>query len=108
MTPFSHLTCLRLRGNNEVQTKEAAELLGGGIRGILADWSKRGSEIQVLGPVEATISRLKGKYRWQILLKSKNASLLRHLVIQVQELSRKILKARGVQLVLDIDAYQMN
>jgi primosomal protein N' (replication factor Y) len=105
--PFSHLVCLRLKGNNKDETEKVAQRLSVGIRDILAGWPKRGKEIQVLGPVEASISRLKGKYRWQILIKSKSMSLLKHLLNAVEKSSRKVLQSSGVNLVLDVDPYQM-
>jgi primosomal protein N' (replication factor Y) len=105
--PFSHLVCLRLKGNNKGKTEKAAQRLSVDIRGILAGWPKRGKEIQVLGPVEAPISRLKGKYRWQILIKSKSVSLLKHLLTGVEKSSRKVLQSSGVHLILDVDPYQM-
>jgi len=105
--PFSHLAVLRLKGNNETKTSEAAHTVVRNIKGILNRWPKRGKELQVLGPVEAPISRLKGKYRWQILIKSKSVSLLHHLLNEVETRSRRFLQSSGVQLVLDIDPYQM-
>jgi len=105
--PFSHLVCLRLKGNNKGKTEKAAQRLSADIRDILAGWPKRGKEIQVLGPVEAPISRLKGKYRWQILIKSKSVSLLKHLLTGVEKSSRKVLQSSGVHLILDVDPYQM-
>jgi primosomal protein N' (replication factor Y) len=105
--PYSHLACLWLKGNNKGKTEEAVNHLSIGIKGILARWPKRGREIQVLGPVEAPIARLKGKYRWQILIKSKNISLMQHLLTEVDRLSRGGLQSSGVHLILDVDPYQM-
>jgi primosomal protein N' (replication factor Y) len=105
--PFSHLVCLRLKGNNKDKTEKAARGMSADIRNILDGWPKHGKEIQVLGPVEAPISRIKGKYRWQILIKSKSMSILKPLLNAVDKDSRKGLQASGVNLVLDVDPYQM-
>ena len=105
--PFSHLAFLRLKGNSREKTSEAAHYLAGNINRILKGWPKRGKEVMVLGPVESPISRLKGKYRWQILLKSKSAALLLHLLNEVEVLSKGFLRSGGVQLVTDIDPYHM-
>jgi primosomal protein N' (replication factor Y) len=105
--PFSHLACLRLLGNSKGKTTDAAQRLSLGIRDILAKWPKRGKEILVLGPVEAPISKIKGKFRWQILLKSESSSLLHHLLGRIEKSARKDLKSTGVHLILDIDPYQM-
>jgi len=105
--PFSHLACLTLKGNSKKETEEAAQQLNQAIRGTLAKWPRRGKEIHVLGPAEAPISRLKGKYRWQILVKSKNVSLMRHLLTRAEQLKGKIFQSSGVSLILDMDPYHM-
>jgi len=106
--PFSYLAFLRLKGNSNKKTSEAAHYLARDIKGILGNWPKRGKEILVLGPVEGTLSRLKGKYRWQILIKSKNPSILQHLLNEVETRSKSFLKSSGVHLVMDMDPYQMS
>ncbi|MCD6296847.1 MAG: primosomal protein N' [Deltaproteobacteria bacterium] len=105
--PFSHLACLRLKGNNREKTAEAVHRFSLSVRGILTQWPKRGKEIQVLGPAEAPISKLKGKHRWQILIKSKSVSLLQHFLTEVERRYKKGLQSNGVNLVLDVDPYQM-
>ena len=105
--PFSHLTCLRLEGNNKERTQETVEQLGLGIRAIIAKQPEIGNSIHLLGPVEAPIARLKGKYRWQILIKSKNISLQKYLLGEIHRLSLKMLRSSGVRLVIDVDPYQM-
>ncbi|MDY6972650.1 MAG: primosomal protein N' [Thermodesulfobacteriota bacterium] len=105
--PFSHLACLRLKGNNKGRTAEAVRQLSLDIRKVLNGWPKRGKEIQVLGPVEAPIPKMKGKYRWHILIKSTSASLSQHLLTEIERLSRKALQSKGVHLTLDVDPYQM-
>jgi primosomal protein N' (replication factor Y) len=61
-----------------------------------------------LGPIEATLSKLHGKYRWQILVKSRSVSLLRHLLTEIERLSKKDLRSTGVHLITDVDPYQMS
>jgi len=68
--PFSYLACLRLQGNSSQTTEAMAQRVGQGIVGVLRQWPKRGKDIQVLGPAEAPLAKLKGKYRWQILIRA--------------------------------------
>jgi primosomal protein N' (replication factor Y) len=105
--PFSHLACLRLLGNSKTKTADAAKRLSSGIQNALGKWPKRGKEIQLLGPAEAPISKLKGKIRWQLLLKSRSTSLLHHLLCDIDRFSRNELTASGVHLIIDVDPYQM-
>ena len=105
--PFSYLACLRLQGNNKRVTADMAQQVGKEIKGILGKWPKRGKEIQVLGPAEAPLAKLKGKYRWQILVKSKRAELLHYFLEKVEMVSGRMLRSRGVSLIIDVDPYQM-
>jgi primosomal protein N' (replication factor Y) len=105
--PFSHLACLRFQGNNQKTTAAMAQRLGQEMTGILRRWPKRGKEIQVLGPVEAPLAKLKGKYRWQILVKSKGVALLQYFLKEVGGLSKGILRSSGVSMMIDVDPYQM-
>lgn len=105
--PFSYLACLRLRGNNKRVTANMAHQVGKEIMGILGKWPKRGKEIQVLGPAEAPLAKLKGKYRWQILVKSKGAELLHYFLEKVEGVSKRKLRSSGVSMIMDVDPYQM-
>jgi len=105
--PFSYLACLKVQGNNSEATANMAQRLGRGITGVLERWPKRGREIQVLGPAEAPLAKLKGKYRWQILIKCKGAELLHYFLREIDTLTRKMLRGSGVSLIVDVDPYQM-
>jgi len=105
--PFSRLACIKLEGNNKDKTTKIVSRLGLNIKKILLGWPRRGKELQVLGPVEAPIAKLKGKYRWQILIKAQSAALLKHFLSETERLSENILKYSGVTLVIDIDPYHM-
>ncbi|MBN2124710.1 MAG: primosomal protein N', partial [Deltaproteobacteria bacterium] len=105
--PFSYLACLKLQGNSRQKTEEMSSLLGRGMHGILKKWPKRGKEIRVLGPTEAPLQKLKGKYRMQILVKSGSSALLHVFLREVEAEARRMLRSTGVSLALDVDPYQM-
>ncbi|MFC1868432.1 primosomal protein N', partial [Thermodesulfobacteriota bacterium] len=105
--PFSYLACLRFQGNNRKATAEMAQQIGVEIKTMLEKWLKRGKEIQVLGPAEAPLAKLKGKHRWQILLKSKGTEILHYFLKEVEGLSKNMLRKSGVTMIIDVDPYQM-
>lgn len=105
--PFSYTACLKLQGNQEQETTETARRIGDGMHEILQRWPRRGKEVQILGPAEAPIARLKGKYRRQILVKSRGTALLHYFLEEVDAMSRRILKNTGVDMAIDVDPYQM-
>jgi len=105
--PFSYLAGLRFKGNIRKDTISGSKQIGDHMRGILSGWPKRGKQIQILGPAEAPLARLKGKYRYQILIKSNSAELLHYLLDKVEETSKRILRNSGVSMIIDVDPYQM-
>jgi len=104
--PFCSLACLRLQGNNKKRTEAAVQRLSSNLQTILKRWPRRGKEIQVLGPVEAPIARIKGKVRWQFLVKSRSPALLRHFLVEIER-SSTWLRSQGVYLISDVDPYDM-
>ncbi len=105
--PFGYLACIRFSGNVKNETKAGAEKIAHEMKVILANWPKEGKTIQVLGPAEAPLAKLRGKYRWQILLKSKNSNVLHYFLERVKDASTPMLKGSGVSMMIDIDPYQM-
>ena len=105
--PFSYLACLRLQGNHKQKTEEMARRMVDRMIQVTGSWPKRGKDLRVLGPVEAPLSKLKGKYRWQIFIRSKGPNLLHVFIKKVGESLRRLLKGSGVSLTIDIDPYQM-
>ncbi len=60
--------------------------------------------ISVLGPAPAPIERIKGKYRWHLLLKSRNVKEL----LLVRNLMQKGIKKNSkIQIVFDLDPQDM-
>ena len=58
--PFSYLACLRVQGNHKQKTDDMARKMVEEMIRVVGNWPKRGKELQVLGPVEAPLSKLKG------------------------------------------------
>ncbi len=105
--PYSHLAVVRVEGNSKNQTSEAARFLKQDILATLNRWHKDGPALQILGPAEAPVSKIKGKYRWQILIKGKRISLIHYLLNDMEIKTRRFLQSKGTRVVLDIDPYQM-
>jgi primosomal protein N' (replication factor Y) len=95
--PFSRIANIRLSsiegGLAESFARDAAEA----IRGESAAWG-----IKVLGPAPAPIEKLRGRYRWQILIKAPSARILSGLMAStIPKLEAKI--PRKVRLNVDVD-----
>ena len=96
-----------IEGNSKRSTTTIAQRIGSAMRGILDRWPERGKYLHVMGPAEAPLAKLKGKYRCQIIVKSKGTELLHYYLREVEAVSKKILRKSGVGLIIDVDPYQM-
>ncbi len=105
--PFSSLAILRFLGNSKTKTKKIAQHMGVRIGNISGKVKKGKKDIEVLGPVEAPMAKLKGKYRQQILIKSRSSKALNLLLKEVEKGSVRVLSSSGVRLIIDVDPYQM-
>ncbi len=98
--PFSKLSVIRIDGPSEgVVSSGAMELKR------ISDTLTRNNAfagIRVLGPAPALIGRLKGRYRWQLLVKAGSAGVLNGFIRDLK--GRFESKGRkGVNVTIDID-----
>jgi len=102
--PFGRLVNLRLDGPrlSEVETK--AKTLAEALRKLQARSPKFNEQIQVLGPAAAPIEKLRNRYRWQLLLRGKQSSVLLSFARHALELMPS---SRGVRLHVDVDPNSM-
>lgn len=104
--PFSRLINVLFLGNQEVQVKEVAEKTNR----LLRQASKKNHwapSLELLGPVSAPIARIKGRYRWQLLLKGEDSRILHQAAVVIQQAERSLIQGLGVQIVLDVDPVDM-
>ena len=71
--PFSRLVRLEYRHHDARKAEECAHQMAG----LLRQWLReKNSPIKMLGPVPCFFSRLYGRYRWQIILRGSEPSLI--------------------------------
>ncbi len=75
--PYSEMICIRISGDDNDITRRNAFLF----KDVFGDISKMQEDIAVLGPIPAMVSKVKNKYRWQIIYKCHNADLLNDRII---------------------------
>jgi primosomal protein N' (replication factor Y) (superfamily II helicase) len=72
--PFSRLINVVVSGVEEERTQEAATAAAGWLRGLIA--SQRLQGIELVGPAPCPIDRIRGRWRWHLLLRADGAALL--------------------------------
>ncbi|MEW6185037.1 MAG: primosomal protein N' [Thermodesulfobacteriota bacterium] len=104
--PFSRLICCLIQGHKEEEVGLVSEELGRFLRQALRKnhWA---STLEVLGPVPAPITRIKGWYRWQLLLKGENVRVLHQAAVMVRDRETDLVKGRKVRILLDVDPVDM-
>jgi len=102
--PFCRLVSLRVEGPKaaDVETKIKALAHSVRTRSVCSDTLP--AQLEVLGPAPAPILRLRGRYRWQLLLKGKQSGAL----LEIAGHARSVWpRSRHYRLHIDVDPYSM-
>ena len=92
--PFGYMTSLIISGPFKSKLEKYASQL--------VKISNKDKEISLLGPVEAPIFLLRGKYRYRILLKGNNRKNLNKLTVNMLKITPK---PTSIKVVVDVDPY---
>ncbi len=96
--PFGRLVCFRISGTNERRVEECARELGTLARACAGD-GKNQCRIDILGPAEAPIAKIKGRYRRQMLLKADDIKTLHRVTRMIMTRCTR----RGPAVKVDVD-----
>jgi primosomal protein N' (replication factor Y) len=94
------------QGNQETVVAQVAEKASGYVRKEIHK-NKWAASLEILGPVPAPISKIKGRYRRQMLLKGENSRILHQAACLIQEAEKSLIQGTGVQIILDVDPVDM-
>ena len=103
--PYSRLVSLRVQGKSEKDVKGVAEVLAEG----MCSYMKNMPEvfIRILGPAPAPVTKIKGDYRWHILLKGENQRILKECVSSGIGTASKHPSSKKVRVSIDVDPIDM-
>ncbi len=99
--PFSRLVRLVIRGTNEKNVENDANIIADMLRVSIYEHSDK---IIILGAVPCTISKLNKYYRWNILIKTPSHALLKSFF---NKLSDNFIAQNGNYIEIDIDPVSM-
>mgnify|MGYP002399312689 FL=1 len=94
--PFSRIINLRLSATKKETLLEQAMRLKDAAQKLCAQY---GSKVEIIGPAESPLAKIKNRWRWQMMLKSENAAAL-------HQLARRLMQTTGtssVKITLDVD-----
>ena len=108
--PFAHVATLLLRGKDEQAVIDAAHTA----RDQLEIWQTdqehasqganvKEATVEILGPAPAPLSKIEGKFRWHLLLRSTDAQKIGRLFKRFTNEPPAIIKSKAIEFVIDID-----
>ncbi len=100
--PFTRLALVRISGPQEDAVAGEAKRLGEQLRRDLGRHREWASYVRILGPAPAGLSKLKGRFRWQLLVKAYGRKPLENLLFRLRQQWRAPSGSK-IDLTLDID-----
>jgi len=96
--PFARITSVLLKGNDLKKVEKTIQSLS-----LILKQMIKGKGIELLGPVAAPVSKIRGKHRQIMLIKAKEISLIRKtLIICLEKLKAKT-SLSGIDIEIDVD-----
>lgn len=99
--PFGRIIRIVFLDKNESRVKETA----GALTKMLKTYSRNNQlPVDILGPVVASISKIRDKFRWHTILKSTNSGDAHKVAAQI---NNGHVNAKGTQIIVDVDPFNM-
>ena len=102
--PFSRLVNIRFTGKSERETGELSARAGEIARKLVT--KLKPGAVHILGPSPCPVSKIRNRYRFQMLLKSTNAGLLRSFTKKLRKLISNV--TGDVKVSVDVDPYNFS
>jgi primosomal protein N' (replication factor Y) (superfamily II helicase) len=100
--PFARLAMVRIEGAEPHIVRRAAEAVA---KSLARDSTPEG--IRVLGPAPAPIERIKQRYRWQVMIKSRELKPMRAAIAAMRAEVGPSAERDDIYLAIDIDPVRM-
>jgi primosomal protein N' (replication factor Y) len=101
--PFSRMIQLKISGKDAHETAQFARRLGDLCQRLKSTCPAHYGSVDIMGPIEASLTRIAGRYRWQILLKSARISALHRFMHQLMTAHHTHFNHRRIRVAVDVD-----
>jgi len=100
--PYGRMALLLFKGTDENEVAQSAGICANALRSLAPP------DVEIMGPVQAPISRIQKTYRWQVLLKSDSHNRLNAVARQAAaQFKPKQKRGQKVSLAINIDPVSM-
>jgi len=96
--PFRRLATVLFTGAGKEQVDQAAEACAEAIRG-----EAEARRVEVLGPAPQALAKIRGRYRWHLLLKGESSSAVRWVAARGLEWAESKARPTAVRVQADVD-----
>ncbi len=101
--PFSRMIQFKISGKDPKQTRNHALKLGDCCRALKTSNPVLYRGVEIMGPIESSLAKIARRYRWQILLKGRQAKALHQFVSQLLAENTSMFRHRQVWVAIDVD-----
>jgi primosomal protein N' (replication factor Y) len=101
--PFSRMIQLKISGKDKLKTREQALNLGDLCNALKATRPSLYDSVEIMGPIEASFTKIAKRYRWQILLKGTRVGALHKFIGQLLADNSTAFHHHQVRVVIDVD-----
>ena len=101
--PYSRMIQLKISGKAPQETESHARRVGDLCRVLKAGHTIDYQSVDIMGPIEASLTRIAGRYRWQVLLKGLNAGALHQFINQLLSDNPSVFTRQPIQVAIDVD-----
>jgi primosomal protein N' (replication factor Y) len=101
--PFSRMIQLKISGKDPALTRNYAHQLGDRCRTLKTSNSSLYGTVEIMGPIESSLTKVARRYRWQILLKGRYARALHKFASRLLAENSTVFHNSRVRVVIDVD-----
>lgn len=95
--PFSKIICVQFQGVSQTLVPQTAKFF----LKQLGELSLLEQKIQILGPVPSSVSRIKNKYRWQLIIKCEEDDELNKILKKAETACRQNKNYQAISIIID-------
>ena len=101
--PYSRMIQFLITGKHRAGVRETAENLGATGRALLHNDAALNRQIAILGPVEAALHQVAGRFRWQLLIKGPQSSVLNRFARHLLQVMKPSQGTAPIKVIVDVD-----
>jgi len=101
--PFSRMIQLKISGRDPKMTQNYARKLGDCCRSLKISNPSFYGSLEIMGPIESSLTKIARRYRWQVLLKGGRVRALHQFVGQLLVENPTVFHHSRVRVAIDVD-----